>query len=361
MIDAIGLPRLESIIEATLQRTGAFTKVTDSPDGLLIHGTNASVLAWARSGPDGTLSGLSVDWEVFKPSRARALRRWIPLAVLTVYTALAVWFLCEAVAAASVTDWLEACVAALIVWAAFETFYAPATLPYWAAMAPRALCAGSVLSFWRLGDLPRGHGTATCAILLCAFGYVSWSAYRARSHQYGTPVSIPLRWPFEDGTWCIFQGGGKATNHHAQVPEQRAALDMVCVAGPLIPSRSLDAYRCYGTKVYAPCAGKVVSAADGIGEQVPGHIRYAPVYGNHVIIDTGHERVLLAHLRPGTVTVSIGDTVSSGELLGEVGNSGNTTEPHLHIHAEREGLGLDLRFEGMNGRLYRGRVIRPRN
>ncbi|MER5923408.1 hypothetical protein [Streptomyces mirabilis] len=50
-----------------------------------------------------------------------------------------------------------------------------------------------------------------------------------------------------------------------------------------------------------------------------------------------------------------------GQLLGGVGNSGNTTEPHLHLHAERDGLGLDLRFSGITGitgTLHRGRTLR---
>ena len=59
-----------------------------------------------------------------------------------------------------------------------------------------------------------------------------------------------------------------------------------------------------------------------------------------------------------TVTVAKGDIVRAGQLLGEVGNTGNTTGPHLHIHAERDGVGLDLEFTGVTGRLYRGRMIR---
>ena len=48
----------------------------------------------------------------------------------------------------------------------------------------------------------------------------------------------------------------------------------------------------------------------------------------------------------------------AGLLLGEVGNSGNTTEPHLHIEASRDGLGVDLRFAGNPGRYWRGRTLR---
>lgn len=77
-----------------------------------------------------------------------------------------------------------------------------------------------------------------------------------------------------------------------------------------------------------------------------------------MFVDTGREIVELAHLRPVSLTVSRGDTVRAGQLIGETGNSGNTSEPHLHLHAERDGVGLDLRFTGIRGRLYRGRVIR---
>jgi hypothetical protein len=57
--------------------------------------------------------------------------------------------------------------------------------------------------------------------------------------------------------------------------------------------------------------------------------------GNHVVIFCAGHSVQLAHLQAGTVTVSAGDQVTVGQLLGKVGNSGNTTQPHLHINAAR--------------------------
>jgi murein DD-endopeptidase MepM/ murein hydrolase activator NlpD len=59
--------------------------------------------------------------------------------------------------------------------------------------------------------------------------------------------------------------------------------------------------------------------------------------GNHVILECDGIHVVLAHLRKGSTCVAAGDTVAAGALLGEVGNSGNTAEPHLHIHAQRPG------------------------
>jgi murein DD-endopeptidase MepM/ murein hydrolase activator NlpD len=52
--------------------------------------------------------------------------------------------------------------------------------------------------------------------------------------------------------------------------------------------------------------------------------------------------VLLAHLRQNSLTVAPGQVIAAGDLLGRVGNSGNTSEPHLHVHAIRTGSG-DMR------------------
>ncbi|MEZ7171746.1 M23 family metallopeptidase [Sporosarcina sp. OR05] len=54
----------------------------------------------------------------------------------------------------------------------------------------------------------------------------------------------------------------------------------------------------------------------------------------------------MAHMKEGSVAVAKGDTVTTGQLLGKVGNSGNTSEPHLHIHAELDGKGVPLTFDG---------------
>ena len=57
--------------------------------------------------------------------------------------------------------------------------------------------------------------------------------------------------------------------------------------------------------------------------------------GNHVVVEIAPGRyVLYAHMRPGTVTVKPGDQVRAGEILGHVGNTGSSTEPHLHMHID---------------------------
>jgi murein DD-endopeptidase MepM/ murein hydrolase activator NlpD len=82
-----------------------------------------------------------------------------------------------------------------------------------------------------------------------------------------------------------------------------------------------------------------VAVKDSIPENVPGvtsravPITLETVGGNHVIIDIGGGYyAFYAHLRPGSIRVKVGDRVKRGQVVGLVGNSGNSTEPHLHFH-----------------------------
>jgi hypothetical protein len=85
-----------------------------------------------------------------------------------------------------------------------------------------------------------------------------------------------------------------------------------------------------------------------------------PAEGNFVRIEPEgrpNVRLIVAHLRPGTVAAGDGDDVAAGQVLGEVGNSGNSTEPHLHLHAEdADGVGIPLRME-RNRPLVRNSVV----
>lgn len=113
-------------------------------------------------------------------------------------------------------------------------------------------------------------------------------------------------------------------------------------------------YYCYGADLLAVAAGTVIEARDGIPEGVPPN-NYAAttvqnIFGNCVILDIGGGRyAAYAHIIPGTIKVGIGDTVVQGQVLGNLGNSGNSTAPHLHFHLcnGRDGLaseGLPFSF-----------------
>ena len=107
----------------------------------------------------------------------------------------------------------------------------------------------------------------------------------------------------------------------------------------------------------------IVAATDGLQDLVPPEEDRQNLAGNHVIVGCQGAEVVLAHLLEGSVSVRPGDRVTPDTLLGRVGNSGNTTEPHLHLHAKRGGTSGDA-LSGtavpftLNGRwLVRGSVF----
>ncbi len=98
-------------------------------------------------------------------------------------------------------------------------------------------------------------------------------------------------------------------------------------------------YHAYGSEVLAVADGVVAEVKDGLPENVPGiasravPITLETVGGNHIVLNLGGGRfAFYAHLQPGKLRVQLGDKVKRGQVLGLLGNSGNSTEPHLHFH-----------------------------
>jgi len=100
------------------------------------------------------------------------------------------------------------------------------------------------------------------------------------------------------------------------------------------PSDPAD-YAIFGATLLAPCAGTVIAAERDMPDFEVPNLDPVNRLGNHVILRCGEVDIVLAHMRSGSVAVSPGAQVAVGERLGEVGNSGASTEPHLHIHAQR--------------------------
>ncbi len=98
-------------------------------------------------------------------------------------------------------------------------------------------------------------------------------------------------------------------------------------------------WNAYGAPVLAVADGTVIEVLDGLDDQVPGAlpdpttITLETVDGNHVILDLGNGVfAFYAHLQKGSVRVQPGERVARGQVLGALGNSGNTSAPHLHLH-----------------------------
>lgn len=176
----------------------------------------------------------------------------------------------------------------------------------------------------------------------------------------GKPVAAPstkldyetrnaYRLPF-DGAWSVVWGGRTVEqNYHATVREQRFAYDLLVVKDDAThrgDGKKNEDYYAYGRPILAAAAGRVVAVVDGIAENVPGVMPTDKPEGNHVVVDHGNgELALYAHLVPGSIPVRVGTTLKRGQLLGKCGNSGHSSEPHLHWHlVNAEGEGLPPRF-----------------
>lgn len=162
-----------------------------------------------------------------------------------------------------------------------------------------------------------------------------------------------LRLPF-DGDWFVFWGGRSVEeNYHAAAQDQRFAYDFVIIQEGVSHrgdgTREAD-YFCWGQPVLSPGRGKVVSVERLLADNPPGVMDAANPAGNHVILDLGNEEyALLAHLKANSIIVEQGDELEPAQKIGECGNSGNTSEPHLHFHLQDqpdfgEGFGLPVHF-----------------
>jgi peptidase M23-like protein len=102
------------------------------------------------------------------------------------------------------------------------------------------------------------------------------------------------------------------------------------------PQEKLASYTIFGKPVLAVADAVVVSAIDGLPEQTPGkyptNISLDEADGNSVILDLGEQRyAVYAHMQPGSIKVRKGERVKLGQVIGLVGNTGNSVAPHLHF------------------------------
>lgn len=160
------------------------------------------------------------------------------------------------------------------------------------------------------------------------------------------PVTISP--PLSGANWVDANGCCGMTPHRMAVnplngqlwAPERYAIDYVQLTpdGRLFNGNRGDllGYPYFGADVHAVADGQVAAVVDNLPEQVPGAVPVAlpldQYAGNHVIQDIGGGNyVMYAHLKTGSVTVKVGDKITTGQVLGAVGNTGNTDTPHLHF------------------------------
>lgn len=154
------------------------------------------------------------------------------------------------------------------------------------------------------------------------------------------------------GDYWVAQGGLSNTSYHRRANmvihghdyfAQRYAIDFIQVNKNGLSHhddpRKNENYYAYKQEIHAVADGIVISIQDGIQENVPLSpkmsvpINLNTAGGNYVITEIGANRyAFYAHMLPDSLTVKVGDKVTRGQVLGKIGNSGNSYEPHLHFH-----------------------------
>jgi hypothetical protein len=243
---------------------------------------------------------------------------------------------------------------------------------------------------WQVSALPARpplpHGAWAWSAMVVSAGLLALGSFytvKALSGRALPPVEVvDISNPFGPGRYLVGHGGSNTlVNGHMRTLDasverfrpwrgQSYAVDFFGLGAWGLRARGWQpadpaAYAIFGAELRAPCAGVVAAArADMPDFEVPESDQVNRL-GNHVILRCGGAEIVFAHMRQGSIAVVAGDRIEVGHRLGEVGNSGASTEPHLHIHAQRpasegapsiSGGPLALRIDGRS--LVRGDRLR---
>lgn len=188
--------------------------------------------------------------------------------------------------------------------------------------------------------------------------------------KVNSKAAIVLAPPFKGDGWVDANGCCLEIGPHRFVtnpmngtldPSEQFAIDWIKIdrQGKAFRGngKTSEQWLCYGVEVLAGAPGTVVEVLRDLPDQPPGvaptNLTIPEIAGNHVLLDLGGSRyAMYAHLAPHSVTLHVGDRVQTGDKLGLLGNSGNTTGPHLHFQISDRPSTLDttslpLVFESM--------------
>lgn len=169
--------------------------------------------------------------------------------------------------------------------------------------------------------------------------------------KHETQISLPFK-----GGWLVCWGGDtRELNLHHDVPNQRFAFDFLGVneQGKTHKGdgKANEDYYAFGREVLAPADGTITDVIRGVRDNLPVSMNPYSALGNAVFIrHREHEISVLAHLKLGSIKVKVGDKVKRGQVIGLCGNSGNSSEPHLHYHLQntpiiQDGTGIKCYFQ----------------
>jgi hypothetical protein len=207
----------------------------------------------------------------------------------------------------------------------------------WPGLAALLLLSGLAWSAWRRPFWNRRRAAGFVAILVLAISPLAFRTYPS-SHDR-SPSQVRFRLPLDGPVTVGWGGATPDINYHVAYPDQRWAYDLLVTRNGKTHKgggRNCQDYFCYGLPVLAPADGTIEATADDHPDMPIGVLGGGlQPCGNHIVIQVAPgEFLFLCHLHPGSIRVKKGDQVKSGQVLARVGNSGNTSEPHLHIHLQ---------------------------
>jgi len=229
------------------------------------------------------------------------------------------------------------------------------------------------------GEVLRHNGFSFTIYIIASIVLLYFIVKSIRAYTYkGTPVS--LEFPLKEGKYYVLEGGDSsacrlinyhlAGSQHKGVKVQQSmqfATDIVKLNkfGSFVDgifSKHIDKYRILHEDIFSPCDGVVVEVVDDLDNEVPFSGKHPDSVGNRVVILKDGVHIILGHMQKGSILVHKGDTVSSGQKIAVVGNSGLTEFPHLHIQATKagdfsiwDGEGIPMLFDGVF--LVKNRII----
>lgn len=175
----------------------------------------------------------------------------------------------------------------------------------------------------------------------------------SKSERNNTTMILPFK-----EEWTVIWGGDtKELNYHVENEAQKNAFDLVITDQKKNSFRTNgktnEDYYAFGKDILSPCDGEVILVVDGIKDNIPGKMNPIYVPGNTVVLKTkNNEYIFLAHFKQHSIVVKQGQKINQGQLLGQCGNSGNSSEPHLHFHLQNredmtEATGIKCYFENI--------------
>lgn len=215
---------------------------------------------------------------------------------------------------------------------------------------PVALAELPRVSTLRSSTSPKGRGTPLTEVSTAQCDCEAGLVAAAMARRVPGERVVDLQFPLRNGVYYVVGSGSlELLNPHLMTLTaerfhayrgQSYAVDLLKLgafgmrASGVLPSDPAR-YAIYGDPVYAPCSGTVVQSEDDAPDMPPPQPDRTRMPGNHVLLDCGGAHVLLAHLKPGTLRARPRQFMEAGAFIGLVGNSGNSNEPHLHVHAQR--------------------------